>query len=64
MFYDKCNQESVSLEPLELLEDCTFVRDTLEDFWQKTGSELARNMLDNWTTEQKHFVKVSSEEEF
>ena len=58
MFYDKCNQESVALEPVELPEDLNFVWETLTEFFEKTGSILAKNMLDNWTTEQKHFVKV------
>ena len=59
VFHDKCNNESVALESLELPEDLTFVQDTLKEFVEKTGSDLAQNMLDNWNTEKNHFVKVS-----
>ena len=59
VFHDKCNNESVALETLELPEDSYFVKDTLLEFVQKTGSDIARNILDNWNTEKSHFIKVS-----
>lgn len=58
MFHQRCNQESVALESLELPEDLTFVQELLEEFQHKTGSRLARSILDNWQEEKLNFVKV------
>ncbi|XP_025097686.1 putative glutamate synthase [NADPH] isoform X1 [Pomacea canaliculata] len=57
-FHQLCNQESVALEVLEEQEDVTFVHDLLVEFQQKTGSKLARRLLDNWVEERKNFIKV------
>ena len=50
--------ESVSLDPLELQDDLTFVRDHLVEFKDKTGSEVAAHIIDNWETEKSNFIKV------
>ncbi|KAL4232715.1 hypothetical protein ACF0H5_007403 [Mactra antiquata] len=57
-FGDKCNQESVALESLELPDDIEFVQGLLKEFIEKTGSTLAQHILDNWHTEKSYFVKV------
>ena len=57
-FSSLCNMESVSLEPLKKNIDVDFVRELLEEFQQKTGSQVARNILDNWDAEKGKFVKV------
>lgn len=57
-FDQLCNQESVALESLSSA-DATFLDETLREFVDKTGSELAKNILDNWSEEKQHFVKVS-----
>ncbi|XP_071114158.1 uncharacterized protein [Haliotis cracherodii] len=56
-FDQLCNQESVALESLSSA-DATFLDETLREFVDKTGSELAKNILDNWSEEKQHFVKV------
>ena len=58
VFHGKCNTESVDLESIELPVDIYFVKDTLLEFVQKTGSDIAKNILDNWNTEKLQFVKV------
>ena len=60
MFEDKCNQESVDLERVVEQDDVTWLRDTLTDFQQRTQSQVAKDILDSWQQEVKHFVKVSS----
>ncbi|XP_060602982.1 uncharacterized protein LOC132756035 [Ruditapes philippinarum] len=57
-FADKCNQESVALESLELSEDISLVQGILKEFVEKTGSIIAQHVLDNWQGERKYFVKV------
>ncbi|GAB1607751.1 glutamate synthase [NADH], amyloplastic-like [Argonauta hians] len=58
MFHDRCNVDSVSLEPLEEPEDLNFVFDLLCEFQIKTGSEVATNIINHWATEQHEFIKV------
>ena len=58
MFEDKCNQESVDLERVVEQDDVTWLRDTLTDFQQRTQSQVAKDILDAWQQEVKHFVKV------
>ncbi|XP_053398015.1 uncharacterized protein LOC123552518 isoform X2 [Mercenaria mercenaria] len=57
-FADKCNQETVALESLELSEDIGVVQDILREFVEKTDSVIAQHILDNWQEERKYFVKV------
>ena len=59
MFEVKCNKESVALERLEQQDDLEWLKVTLEDFRVRTGSVVAKEILDNWETEVKHFIKVS-----
>ena len=47
------------IERLPLVEgssDCQFLQKTLRDFAEKTGSEVAQRILDNFGSEQRHFV--------
>ena len=53
-----CNKTSVDLESLELDEDCQFIQDLLKEFHEKTGSQRALQILQNWSQEKQFFVKV------
>lgn len=53
-----CNKTSVDLESLELDEDCQFIQDLLKEFHEKTGSQRALQILQNWFQEKQFFVKV------
>ncbi|EDW78848.2 uncharacterized protein Dwil_GK12671 [Drosophila willistoni] len=57
-FKPKVNPESVELLPLELSEDVALVKKLLVDFIEKTGSKVAKQLLDNWAEAQTKFVKV------
>ncbi|XP_076444401.1 uncharacterized protein LOC143282637 [Babylonia areolata] len=57
-FHSLCNQESVALESMVKKVDVDFVRDLLEEFQKKTGSQVAQNILNNWDKEQENFIKV------
>ena len=50
--------ESVALEPLKKNIDVDFVRELLDEFHQKTGSVVAKSILDNWDAEKAKFIKV------
>ena len=50
--------ESVALEPLKKNIDVDFVRELLDEFHQKTGSVVAKSILDDWDTEKAKFIKV------
>ncbi|KAL8570900.1 hypothetical protein ACOMHN_023573 [Nucella lapillus] len=56
-FHLLCNQESVSLEGLKEI-DKDFVHQLLEEFHEKTGSLVAKKILNNWEAEEGNFVKV------
>ncbi|ESO94104.1 hypothetical protein LOTGIDRAFT_239527 [Lottia gigantea] len=58
LFTQRCNQESVALEPLELEDDLTFVHDLIKEFQEKTNSQQALDILNNWNEEKQHFIKV------
>ncbi len=51
------NQEMVDLEPVGH-EDRIWLRDRILLHAEETGSELARRILSDWTTEAEHFVTV------
>ena len=53
-----CNKEMVDLDPLVLEEDVEEVRGMLQKHIEKTGSERAQYVLDNWDTLQAKFIKV------
>ncbi|XP_017137128.1 glutamate synthase [NADH], amyloplastic isoform X2 [Drosophila miranda] len=57
-FKPKVNPESVELLPLEIAEDVQIVKKLLADFIEKTGSKVAKELLDNWAASQAKFVKV------
>lgn len=57
-FKPKVNPELVELLPLDLAADIQLVKDLLKDFQKKTGSVVAKQILENWLEEQKKFVKV------
>ena len=52
-----CNKELVSLECLED-KDLAQLKEMLEKHLKNTGSDVAGNILDNWDSEAKNFVKV------
>ncbi|XP_043646379.1 glutamate synthase [NADH], amyloplastic isoform X1 [Drosophila teissieri] len=57
-FKPKVNPESVELLPLESEKDVLLVKELLTDFIEKTGSKVAKELLDNWAEAQGKFVKV------
>lgn len=57
-FKPKVNPELVELLPLELPDDVSHIKELLQDFIEKTGSKIAKDILDNWAQEQAKFVKV------
>ena len=61
-FDSMCNKTSVDLESLELDEDCQFIQDLLKEFHEKTGSQRALQILQNWAQEKQFFVKVRSKD--
>ncbi|UII21933.1 glutamate synthase large subunit [Fulvivirga ligni] len=56
-FDQLCNKGMVGLDPLEE-EDKTQLSQMLENHVKHTGSELARKVLDNWSSEIGKFIKV------
>lgn len=57
-FESKCNKEMVELLPLAEEEDKKFVKEMLKEFVAKTGSDVARSLLESWALAQSMFVKV------
>lgn len=57
-FPNLCNQGTVELLPLELPEDLVLVKDLLQEFFDKTGSEVAHMLLKDWPKSASLFVKV------
>ncbi|MDB5331758.1 MAG: gltB, partial [Phycisphaerales bacterium] len=53
-----CNQDMVSLEAPDKPEDAQTIRRMLESHLKYTGSARAKEILDNWDTAIKRFVKV------
>ncbi|MDB5297242.1 MAG: hypothetical protein JWO31_3225, partial [Phycisphaerales bacterium] len=53
-----CNQDLVSLEPLEKDDDKAFVREVLEKHLSYTESPVAKGILDHWESELRYFVRV------
>lgn len=58
IFPGKCNQETVDLDPLEDPEELKLVHDLLDEFKQKTGSQIAEQLLEEWPQCAQDFVKV------
>nr|XP_031844149.1 putative glutamate synthase [NADPH] isoform X1 [Nomia melanderi] len=57
-FKSKCNPEMVELLPLTNSEDIAHVKGLLEEFVEKTGSLIAKDLLLLWPEPTTRFVKV------
>ena len=62
VFTTLCNLETVDLEALNLNEDLDFVHGLLKDFKERTGSEVASEILTTWPESCKDFHKVFPKE--
>ena len=58
MFERKCNTVMVELLPLLFDEDIQLVYRLLIEFYEKTDSQVAKRILDQWPHPTKKFVKV------
>ncbi len=58
MFETRCNLDMVDLESVWTREDEEQLRGLLENHHRYTGSEMARTLLENWTSSFPRFVKV------
>jgi glutamate synthase domain-containing protein 3 len=54
----RCNLESVDLEPLLEVQDVQLVRDLVRRHMEFTGSERAKWILENWNEASTRFIKV------
>lgn len=59
LFKSRCNTDMVDVEPVDLPEDKDFLRNILQEFYDTTGSELAKGILDGWPGTLNNFWKVS-----
>ena len=57
-FDRKCNKEMVELLKVDSDKDDLFLRNLLKDFADETGSEVAKNILNDWSSAKGSFVKV------
>jgi glutamate synthase (ferredoxin) len=57
-FMRHCNQEMVSLKPVEEESDVSTLKSMIAEHQQKTGSTVAKAILDNFDEELKNFIKV------
>lgn len=57
-FRSKTNTEMVELLLLNKEEDKNFVKELLEEFFEHTGSLIAKKLLNTWPSESMKFVKV------
>ncbi|XP_035213365.1 putative glutamate synthase [NADPH] isoform X2 [Stegodyphus dumicola] len=57
-FASKCNTSSVDLLPVTLDEDLKFLEEYIIEFKERTGSEVAKSLLDTWPESARLFVKV------
>ena len=57
-FAMQCNKAMVDLDPVELEEDKEWLRSTVEDFALRTGSEVGKQLLGDWSESVSKFVKV------
>lgn len=58
IFQSRCNTASVDLEPVELKEDIEFLKGIITEFLNKTESQVAEKILQDWSVSLKRFVKV------
>ncbi len=56
-FSEKCNTEMVGLDPMKK-EDYKVVRTMIRKHFNYTSSKVALNILNNWETLKRHFVKI------
>jgi glutamate synthase (NADPH/NADH) large chain len=61
-FPEQCNFEMIELFKLNQKGDDSILLELLKKHYQYTGSLKAKYLLDNWQTEQQHFVKVYPKE--
>ena len=57
-FEANCNMEMVDLESVEDTEDISELQGLIEEHAERTGSTVAAEVLDNWSTALGQFVKV------
>ncbi|CAH1799875.1 unnamed protein product [Owenia fusiformis] len=62
LFETRCNMAMVDLEALDLADDMDFVKTTIQEFVDKTGSEVGERVLKDWPESAKSFVKVFPKE--
>ena len=58
VFPPKCNKESVTLFKVVEDDDLAFLKSILTDFHDKTGSKVAKSILDGWPLTTSSFIKV------
>jgi glutamate synthase (NADH) len=58
VFPPKCNKELVTLYKISEDEDLIFLKNILTDFYEKTKSEVAEKILNNWLVSLSSFIKV------
>ncbi len=57
-FPANCNMEMVELEKVEDAEDIAELQELIEEHARRTGSTVATEVLDHWSTTLGQFVKV------
>jgi len=57
-FAGRCNQQMVSLSPVEESEELAWLRSKVERHVAETGSELGKSLLTEWPNASLRFVKV------
>jgi len=57
-FAGRCNQQMVSLSPVEESEELAWLRSKVERHVAETGSELGKSLLAEWPNASLRFVKV------
>ena len=57
-FQSRCNSQMVELLPVEKEEDLEFLKTTVEQFTEATGSEVGQGLLATWDQSVSLFVKV------
>jgi glutamate synthase (NADH) len=58
VFPPKCNKESVGLYKVTEDDDLRFLKNILQDFFDKTRSQVAESILSNWPLSLASFIKV------
>jgi glutamate synthase (NADPH/NADH) len=62
VFESQCNTATLDLEKLESEEDVCYVKGLISEFMERTGSQLAKKILNEWSISQGRFVKVFPKE--